>query len=130
LILLDRLGLYEAVLTNTEIAEYVLEMLLPHFKMFFETDENVRVPVKLELCTVAQGEEIILQEPLAELIFILQKIYIKSALVKSSLVDELAVILESLCRRMSRLDVEDLNLVSLMERRLDLIKFEILFIII
>ncbi|GAB1869216.1 Fanconi anemia group I protein-like protein [Camponotus japonicus] len=103
-------GLYEAVLTNTEIAEYVLEMLLPHFKMFFETDENVRVPVKLELCTVAQGEEIILQEPLAELIFILQKIYIKSALVKSSLVDELAVILESLCRRMSRLDVEDLNL--------------------
>lgn len=127
---MDCLGLYEAVLTNTEIAEYVLEMLLPHFKMFFETDENVRVPVKLELCTVAQGEEIILQEPLAELIFILQKIYIKSALVKSSLVDELAVILESLCRRMSRLDVEDLNLVSLMERRLDLIKFEILFIII
>lgn len=119
---MDYLGLYEAVLTNSEIAEYVLEMLLPHFKMFFEMDENVRVPVKLELCTVAQGEEIILQEPLAELIFILQKIYIKSALVKSSLVDELAVILESLCRRMSRLDVEDLNLVSLMERKLDLIK--------
>ncbi|CAL1679736.1 unnamed protein product [Lasius platythorax] len=103
-------GLYEAVLTNTEVAEYVLEMLLPHFKMFFETDENVLVPVKLELCTAVQGEEVILQEPLAELIFILQKIYIKSALVKSSHVDELAVILESLCRRMSRLDVEHLNL--------------------
>lgn len=109
------IGLYEAVLTNTEVAEYVLEMLLPHFKMFFETDENVLVPVKLELCTAVQGEEVILQEPLAELIFILQKIYIKSALVKSSHVDELAVILESLCRRMSRLDVEHLNLVSLTE---------------
>lgn len=103
-------GLYEAVLTNTEVAEYVLEMLLPHFKMFFETDENVLVPVKLELCTAAQGEEVILQEPLAELIFVLQKIYIKSALVKSSLIDELAVILESLCRRMARLDIEHLNL--------------------
>lgn len=114
---MDYLGLYEAVLTNIEIAEYVLEMLLPHFKMFFEMDENVTVPVKFELSTVVQGEEIILQEPLAELIFILQKIYIKSALIKSSLVDELAVILESLCRRMSRLDVEDLNLVNLIERR-------------
>ncbi|KAL6423840.1 hypothetical protein ACFW04_010347 [Cataglyphis niger] len=103
-------GLYEAVLTNTEIAEYVLEILLPHFKMFFETDENVLIPVKLELCTAVQGEEVILQEPLAELIFILQKIYIKSALIKSTLVDELAVILESLCRRMSQLNTEDLNL--------------------
>lgn len=102
-------GLYEAVLTNTEVAEYVLEMLLPHFKMFFETDENVLVPVKLELCTAVQGEEVILQEPLAELIFVLQKIYIKSALIKSSLIDELAVILESLCRRMARLDIEHLN---------------------
>lgn len=103
-------------MTNAEIAEYVLEILLPHFKMFFETDENVLVPVKLELCTAIQGEEVILQEPLAELIFILQKIYIKSALIKSTLVDELAVILESLCRRMSQLNTEDLNLVSLTEK--------------
>lgn len=84
--------------------------------MFFETDENVLVPVKLELCTAVQGEEVILQEPLAELIFILQKIYIKSALIKSTIVDELAVILESLCRRMSQLNTEDLNLVSLTEK--------------
>ncbi|XP_072767209.1 Fanconi anemia group I protein [Anoplolepis gracilipes] len=103
-------GLYEAVLINTEIAEYVLEMLVPHLKIFFETNEHVSVPVKLELCTTVQGEEIILQEPLAELIFVLQKIYIKSALAKSTLVDELAVILESLCRRMSKLDDTNLNI--------------------
>jgi len=107
------LGLYEAVLKNIEIAEYVLEMLLPHFKTFFETDENVMVPVKLELCTAVQGDQVILQEPLAELILVLQKIYIKSALIKSSFVDELAVILESLCRRMPRLETEHLSLVSL-----------------
>ncbi|XP_018371290.1 PREDICTED: Fanconi anemia group I protein [Trachymyrmex cornetzi] len=103
-------GLYEAVLKNIEIAEYVLEMLLPHFKTFFETDENVVVPVKLELCTAVQGDQVILQEPLAELILVLQKIYIKSALIKSSFVDELAIILESLCRRMPRLEIEHLNL--------------------
>ncbi|KYQ49928.1 Fanconi anemia group I protein [Trachymyrmex zeteki] len=103
-------GLYEAVLKNIEIAEYVLEMLLPHFKTFFETDENVVVPVKLELCTVIQGDQVVLQEPLAELIFVLQKIYIKSALIKSSFVDELAIILESLCRRMPRLETEHLSL--------------------
>lgn len=106
-------GLYEAVLKNIEIAEYILDMLLPHFKIYFETDENIVVPVKLDLCTVMQGDEIVVQEPLPELISILQKIYIKSALMKSSLVDELALILESLCRRMTQLDVEHLNLVCL-----------------
>lgn len=87
-------------------------MLLPHFKTFFEADENVVVPVKLELCTAVQGDQVVLQEPLAELILILQKIYIKSALMKSSYVDELAIILESLCRRMPRLETEHLNLVN------------------
>ncbi|EGI62534.1 Fanconi anemia group I protein-like protein [Acromyrmex echinatior] len=103
-------GLYEAILKNIEIAEYVLEMLLPHFKTFFETDENVVVPVKLDLCIAVQGDQVILQEPLAELILVLQKIYIKSALIKSSFVDELAIILESLCRRMPRLETEHLSL--------------------
>ncbi|XP_071633870.1 Fanconi anemia group I protein isoform X1 [Temnothorax longispinosus] len=103
-------GLYEAMLKNIEITEYILEMILPHFKTFFEADENVVVPVKLELCTAVQGDQVILQEPLAELILTLQKIYIKSALMKSSFVDELAIILESLCRRMPRLETEHLNL--------------------
>lgn len=97
---------------NIKIAEYVLEMLLPHFKTFFETDENVVVPVNLELCTAVQGDQVVLQEPLAELILILQKIYIKSALIKSIFIDDLAIILESLCRRMPRLETEHLNLVS------------------
>jgi len=110
------IGLYEVVLRNTEIAEYILEMLLPHFKIYFETDENVLIPVKLELCMAVQGEQVVLQEPLAELIFVLQKIYIKAALMKSSRIDELAIILESLCRRMTRLDTEHLNLVKNLAR--------------
>ncbi|KAL0110270.1 hypothetical protein PUN28_013728 [Cardiocondyla obscurior] len=103
-------GLYEAVLKNTNVAEYILEMLLPHFKTFFESDENIVVPLKLDLCTTIQGDQVVLQEPLAELILTLQKIYIKAALMKSSYVGELAIILESLCRRMSRLETEHLNL--------------------
>jgi len=99
-------------LRNTKTAEYVLEMLLPHFETFFEKDENVVVPLKLELCMAVQGDQVVLQEPLAELILTLQKIYIKSALIKSSFIDELAIILESLCRRMSQLETEHLNLVS------------------
>lgn len=100
------------MLKNIEIAEYILEMLLPHFNTFFEADENVVVPIKLDLCMAVQGDQVVLQEPLAELILTLQKIYIKSALIKSSFVDELAVILESFCRRMPRLEIEHLNLVS------------------
>lgn len=97
---------------NVEAAEYILEMLLPHFRLYFEDDENVLLPIKLELCITMHGEQTVSQEPLAELIFVLQKIYIKAALLKSPLVDELAVILESLCRRMPRVDTEHLNLVS------------------
>lgn len=81
--------------------------------MYFEADENNLLPIKLETLCVTQGETIVLQEPLAELIFTLQKIYIKSALIKSSFIDELAIILESLCRRMPRVDLEHLNLVDL-----------------
>lgn len=88
-----------------------MEMLLPHFKVYFEADENILIPVKLDLCRAVQGEQVVLQEPLAELIFVLQKIYIKAALMKSPLIDELAIILESLCRRMPRVDMEHLNLV-------------------
>ncbi|XP_014472315.1 PREDICTED: Fanconi anemia group I protein isoform X2 [Dinoponera quadriceps] len=101
-------SLYDVVSRNIEIGEYILEMLLPHFRLYFEDDENILLPIKLELCV--QGEQAVLQEPLAELIFVLQKIYIKAALLKSPLVDELAVILESLCRRMPRVDTEHLNL--------------------
>ncbi|XP_032678232.1 Fanconi anemia group I protein isoform X3 [Odontomachus brunneus] len=103
-------SLYDVVSKNVDAAEYILEMLLPHFRLYFEDDENVVLPIKLELCTTMHGEQAISQEPLAELIFVLQKIYIKAALLKSSLVDELAVILESLCRRMPRVDTEHLNL--------------------
>lgn len=105
------------MLKNVEIAEYILDMLLPHFKVYFEADENIIVPIKLDLCMVMQGDEIVVQEPLPELISILQKIYIKSALIKSSLLDELAVILESLCRRMTQLNVEHFNLVSFSLKR-------------
>ncbi|XP_011882378.1 PREDICTED: Fanconi anemia group I protein isoform X2 [Vollenhovia emeryi] len=103
-------GLYEAILKNIEIAAYILEMLVPHFKTFFESDENVVLPVKLDLCLAVQGDQAVIQEPLAELILMLQKIYIKSALVRSSFVDELAIILESLCKRMPRLETEHLSL--------------------
>lgn len=98
---------------NTEITEYVLEMLLPHLKMYFEADENVLIPVKLELCMTTQGEQIVLQEPLADLIYVLQKIYIKSATMRLFLIDEIIIILESLCKRMPRINLEDLNLVNL-----------------
>ncbi|XP_011143561.1 Fanconi anemia group I protein [Harpegnathos saltator] len=103
-------SLYDVVSKNIKVAEYILEMLLPHFRLYFEEDENILLPVKLDLCVTVQGDQVVSQEPLAELIFGLQKIYIKAALLTSPFVDELAIILESLCKRMPRVDIEHLNL--------------------
>ena len=105
------LGIYDAILVNTELTEYVSEMLLDHFKLFYEPDENTFPPIIFDKCSTTQGSEEVLQEPLGELIFLIQKIYIKAALKNYAAVDQFAMILESLCIRMSQTEAEHLNLV-------------------
>ncbi|XP_033210804.1 Fanconi anemia group I protein isoform X2 [Belonocnema kinseyi] len=103
-------GLYDAITVNSELAEFVTEMLLERFKLFYEPDENIVPPVIFDKCTITQGAEEILQEPLGELIFLIQKIYIKTASKNYAAVHEFSMILESFCRRTSRTEAEHLNL--------------------
>lgn len=87
-------------------------MLLEHFKLFYEPDEDIVPPVIFDKCTITQGAEEILQEPVGELVFLIQKIYIKAALKKYAAIHQFAMILESLCKRMSQTEAEHLNLVN------------------
>lgn len=105
------LGLYGAVVKNPEITEIVLDMLLAHLNIYLETDVDVLPPVKFELCADYHGTEVVLQEPIAEMIFALQKIYIDTIPKKSNTLDKLRDILESLCTRMASTELEHLNLV-------------------
>lgn len=97
---------------NNELTEYVVEMLLEHFSKYYEKDENVLPPLIFDECGSIQGIDMVLQEPLADLIFALQKIYLKVASKDSPRIDKLAIVLESLCKRMAQLDLEHLGIVS------------------
>lgn len=108
----DFLELYFGILKNQELTEYVVEMLLEHFSKYYEKDADVLPPLIFDKCTSIQGVEVVLQEPLADLIFALQKIYVKVASKDSSRIDKLAVVLESLCVRMAQMDLEHMGLVS------------------
>ncbi|XP_001605378.1 Fanconi anemia group I protein [Nasonia vitripennis] len=102
--------LYFGILKNEELTEYVVEMLLEHLFQYYEKDENVALPIVFEKCSTTQGIEVVLQEPLADLIFALQKIYLRVASKESARIDKLAVVLESLCKRMCQTDLEHMGL--------------------
>ena len=105
-------GLYDAIIVNPELAEFVTEMLLEHFNLFYEPDEDIMPPVIFDKCTITQGPEEVLQEPLGELVFLIQKIYIKTALKNYAAINQFANMLESLCKRMPRTETEHLGLVN------------------
>ncbi|XP_076294996.1 Fanconi anemia complementation group I [Lasioglossum baleicum] len=109
-------GFYSIAAKNHEITEVVLNMLASHLNLYLEKDENVLPPIKFELCIDVQETEIVLKEPIAELIFAIQKIYICMLSRKSNTSDKWHAILESLCTRMSATDLEHFNL----ERGIDL----------
>ncbi|KOC59133.1 Fanconi anemia group I protein like protein [Habropoda laboriosa] len=103
-------GLHDTISKNSEITEILLDMLLSHFNLYFHTDDDILPPVRFELCTDIRGTEIVLQEPIAQLIFTLQKIYIDTIPRNSNTFETLYSILESLCRRMPATDFEHFNL--------------------
>ncbi|KAJ8664238.1 hypothetical protein QAD02_005900 [Eretmocerus hayati] len=102
--------LYFGILKNQELTEYVVEMLLEHLFEFYEKDEQVLPPLLLDKCGAIQGIEVAPQEPIADLVFAIQKIYLRVASKDSVRIDKLAVVLESLCKRMAQTDVEHLGL--------------------
>lgn len=111
LISITFLGLYGTVTKNPEITEILVDMLLSHLNLYLHTDDSALPPVKLELCTDVHGVEIVLQEPIAQLIFTLQKTYINTVVKNSRTLEKLHDILKSLCRKMAITELEHLNLV-------------------
>ena len=49
---------------NTELREPILEMLMYQLKGYYEKNEEVNPPLKLEPCIMSQGDQVFLVEPL------------------------------------------------------------------
>ncbi|XP_046836212.1 Fanconi anemia group I protein homolog isoform X4 [Vespa crabro] len=107
-------GLYEVVIKNPELSEYIVEILLAQLNLYYEIDENVLPPLKIDLSADINDIQIVPKEPIATLISVLQAIYIKTALEDWEILNKVAIILESLCIRMIRTETEHLNLDDIM----------------
>ncbi|KAG7201026.1 hypothetical protein KM043_003378 [Ampulex compressa] len=103
-------GLYEMTIKNPGLADSVLDMLLSHFNLYYEPDENILPPIRLDSCMEMHGTDVILQEPIAELLFAMQNIYFYTAPRKSTTAQRVFQLLESLCVRMEATEMEHLNL--------------------
>ncbi|KAL4443971.1 hypothetical protein ABPG75_011708 [Micractinium tetrahymenae] len=61
-------GMPALLAADPSVQDSVVEPLLPHFLQFYEQDENLSPPLKLEACARIQGEGVRLVEPLQHLL--------------------------------------------------------------
>lgn len=98
---------------NPELSTYLVNMMLEHFvQHYYESDVNILPPVKLEKCTSVRGTESVLIEPIGSLVLAMQKIYVKAASGNTREIEKLGFILESLCNRMAKSELEHFELVN------------------
>lgn len=115
-------GLFDVLNRNTQLKDAILEMLLSQLKGYYESNEDVNPPLKLEPCILAQGEQVFLGEPLAHLLSCIQLCLAKSAEIcakqgaaedddtESGIQTQLEAVVESLIMRMITSEMEDFAL--------------------
>ncbi|XP_041370521.1 Fanconi anemia group I protein-like [Gigantopelta aegis] len=122
-------GLYEVLDRNTQLQAPILDLLLHQIKKYFESEDDVIPPLKLDLSILAQGDQVYLAEPLAHLLTCCQLCVIKSRRIQSDrershdnddddddedevvhILSELEDLLKSLSKRMATCDMEDFEL--------------------
>ncbi|XP_020616716.1 Fanconi anemia group I protein-like [Orbicella faveolata] len=61
-------GLFYVLCRNPQLQQPILDMFNNQFQKYFESDESVNPPVKVEPCLSAAGDQVYLTEPLAHLL--------------------------------------------------------------
>ncbi|XP_040895232.1 Fanconi anemia group I protein isoform X2 [Toxotes jaculatrix] len=121
-------GFYEVLRRNSQLSSSIMQTLLSQLRRYYEPEQDLLPPVKLEPCITAHGDQIYLQEPLAHLVSCtvhcllwLQNMR-RSANPNADGSDddeeeeeegyqsELQTILESMTRRMVKSELEDFEL--------------------
>ncbi|XP_076588504.1 Fanconi anemia group I protein [Chaetodon auriga] len=120
-------GFYDVLRRNSQLASSIMQTLFSQLKRYYEPEQDLLPPVKLEPCITALGDQVYLQEPLAHLVSCtvhclrwLQNMR-QSANANADDSDddeeeeegyqsELQTILESMTRRMIKSELEDFEL--------------------
>ncbi|XP_067827501.1 Fanconi anemia group I protein [Heptranchias perlo] len=121
-------GLFDVLRRNSQLANTILQTLLSQLKRYYELDEDLLPPLKLEGCITTQGGQIYLQEPLAHLLCCIQNClaWYKQSLLhchrgggdgdddddddEGSFQQDLEEQLDSITRRMIKSELEDFEL--------------------
>ncbi|XP_049848207.1 Fanconi anemia group I protein-like [Schistocerca gregaria] len=105
-------GLHDAVCKNPVLFPHALELLSEHFSQYYEKSENVLPPVNFSKIIEVKGASVILKEPLANLLFVIQQLTVKALRNSENskqTADKLQQMLESLTDRMIKCSLEDLG---------------------
>ncbi|KXJ09897.1 Fanconi anemia group I protein-like [Exaiptasia diaphana] len=112
-------GLYEVMCRNPQLRQSILDTLYMQFQKYYEPEEDVNPPIKLDPCLSVSGDQVFLAEPLAHLLCALQHCAIWCGEHASEedeednvehLFNEVEDMLESLSRRMIKSEMEDFEL--------------------
>ncbi|KAM9375874.1 Fanconi anemia group I protein [Pholidichthys leucotaenia] len=61
-------GFYDVLRRNSQLASSIMQTLLSQLRRYYEPEQDLLPPVKLEPCITANGDRVYLQEPLAHLV--------------------------------------------------------------
>ncbi|XP_031554270.1 Fanconi anemia group I protein-like [Actinia tenebrosa] len=113
-------GLYDVMCHNPQLRQPILDALYVQFQKYYETEDDVTPPIKLDPCLSASGEQVFLAEPLAHLLSALQHCTLWCGDHTSEedddqdnvehLFNEVEDLLQSLTRRMIKSEMEDFEL--------------------
>ncbi|XP_046850469.1 Fanconi anemia group I protein-like isoform X2 [Xenia sp. Carnegie-2017] len=118
-------GLCDVLDLNSHLRQSALEIICAHFLKYYEEEEDILPPLKLEPCLTASGDQVFLAEPLAHLLCLLSQTVIVSFNEEeeekeevaddgienlNNLMKKIRDILNSLTQRMKRSDLEDFQL--------------------
>ncbi|KAM9352409.1 Fanconi anemia group I protein [Symphorus nematophorus] len=122
-------GFYDVLRRNSQLASSIMQTLFSQLKRYYEPEQDLLPPMKLEPCITAVGDQVYLQEPLAHLVSctvhcLLWLLNIRRSAnpnaddsdddgddeEEEGYQSELQTILESMTRRMIKCELEDFEL--------------------
>uniref|UniRef100_A0A3Q3A1Z5 FA complementation group I n=1 Tax=Kryptolebias marmoratus TaxID=37003 RepID=A0A3Q3A1Z5_KRYMA len=98
-------GFYDVLRRNSQLSGSIMQTLLSQLKRYYEPEQDLLPPVKLEPCITAHGDQVFLQEPL-----VLHPLCTIPAEEEEGYRSHLQTILDSTTRRMIKCELEDFEL--------------------
>uniref|UniRef100_A0A7N6FED3 FA complementation group I n=1 Tax=Anabas testudineus TaxID=64144 RepID=A0A7N6FED3_ANATE len=108
-------GFYDVLRRNSQLASSIMQTLCSHLRRYYEPEQDLLPPMKLEPCITAHGDQVFLQEPLVLCLHCTNFVSVffdddEEEEEQEGYQSELQTILDSMTRRMIKSELEDFEL--------------------